>query len=99
MEDPFQLAAKIKLEFSAPTQVLVLVSAYHEPQMQEMVQATVIEKIIYYPISQTEKFIGLRHASILLVEDNEINQEVAKAILMDMGMRIDIADNGMKAVE
>ncbi len=35
---------------------------------------------------------------ILLVEDNEINQEIAKAILEEVGFEIDIADDGTDAV-
>jgi len=36
---------------------------------------------------------------ILLVEDNEINQEIAKAILEEAGFAIDLADDGSVAVE
>lgn len=36
---------------------------------------------------------------VLLVEDNEINQELAKAILEEFGFDIDIADNGKVALE
>ena len=36
---------------------------------------------------------------ILLVEDNEINQEIARAILEEAGMVIDTADDGTEAVE
>uniref|UniRef100_N2A8P7 Circadian input-output histidine kinase CikA n=1 Tax=Eubacterium plexicaudatum ASF492 TaxID=1235802 RepID=N2A8P7_9FIRM len=38
-------------------------------------------------------------ARILLVDDNEINQEVAKALLEPYGMRIDLASNGKVALE
>ena len=40
-----------------------------------------------------------RHARLLLVEDDEINQEVALAVLGDIGWRIDIANHGQEAVE
>ena len=36
---------------------------------------------------------------ILLVEDNELNQEIATAILEDEGLTIEVADNGKIAVE
>jgi two-component system sensor histidine kinase/response regulator len=36
---------------------------------------------------------------ILLVEDNEINQEIAKEILEDYGFMVDLADHGREAVE
>jgi signal transduction histidine kinase/CheY-like chemotaxis protein len=35
---------------------------------------------------------------ILLVEDNEINQEIAIALLQDMGATVDVADNGEKGL-
>lgn len=37
--------------------------------------------------------------SIILVEDNMINQEVAKTILQKKGFLVDIAANGMEAIE
>ena len=36
---------------------------------------------------------------ILLVEDNEINQEIAVALLQSLGMDVIVADNGKEAVE
>lgn len=38
-------------------------------------------------------------AHVLLVEDNEINQEVAAQLLRHKGMTVEIADNGEQAVE
>lgn len=40
-----------------------------------------------------------RHLRVLLAEDNEPNQRVAKAILRGAGYAIDIAGNGHKAIE
>ncbi len=40
-----------------------------------------------------------RGARILLVEDNEINQEVAQELLESVGLKIDIAAHGGKALE
>jgi len=39
---------------------------------------------------------GLR---VLLAEDNEINQQVAQELLESVGIRVAVADNGLKAVE
>lgn len=36
---------------------------------------------------------------ILLVEDNEINQEIARTILTEMGAEVDVANNGQEGVE
>lgn len=40
----------------------------------------------------------VRGARILLVEDNELNQEVACEILRDVGLIVDVANNGQEAV-
>jgi len=37
--------------------------------------------------------------SVLLVEDNMINQEIAKALLEGVNFKVDIADNGSQALE
>ncbi|AZN42381.1 hybrid sensor histidine kinase/response regulator [Paenibacillus albus] len=46
-----------------------------------------------------EKFAMLNAARVLLVEDNEINQHVARSILEETGVLVDIAENGKQAVE
>jgi CheY-like chemotaxis protein len=46
-----------------------------------------------------EDMAMLKGALILLVEDNELNQEVAGEILRDAGFFVDIADNGQIAVD
>lgn len=40
----------------------------------------------------------LQGASVLLVEDNDVNQLVARKILEQFGMRVDLAVNGRKAI-
>ena len=42
---------------------------------------------------------GLRGANVLLVEDNEINQQVAREILEGAGLTVNIANNGQEAVD
>ena len=44
-------------------------------------------------------FEAIRGARILLVEDNEINQQVATELLKDEGFFVSVADNGKIAVE
>lgn len=46
-----------------------------------------------------ERMKGGRGARLLLVEDNRTNQEVALAMLGQMGMQVDVADNGKQALE
>jgi len=48
--------------------------------------------------SITEKIQEFAGAKILLVEDNEINQEVATELLESMGLIVEIANNGKEAV-
>ncbi|MCI8648190.1 MAG: response regulator [Firmicutes bacterium] len=43
--------------------------------------------------------VNLRTGRILLTEDNELNQEIAKAILGDAGFSTEIAENGQIAVD
>ena len=42
---------------------------------------------------------GLRGAKVLLVEDNDVNQQVAFELLTDAGLVVTIAENGRVAVE
>ncbi|MCI8418292.1 MAG: response regulator [Lachnospiraceae bacterium] len=42
---------------------------------------------------------GLKGKHILLVEDNELNQEIAEEILSEVGFEVDTAENGRIAVE
>ncbi len=46
-----------------------------------------------------QRLAAIRGARILLVEDNEINQQVARELLQDAGFVIDVADNGEVALE
>jgi two-component system sensor histidine kinase/response regulator len=41
---------------------------------------------------------SIRGARVLLVEDNDINQIVATEILMEAGLRVDVAENGAVAI-
>jgi two-component system sensor histidine kinase/response regulator len=48
---------------------------------------------------KTEALQNIRGARILLVEDNEINQQVAREILEGAGLRVTLANNGQEAVD
>ena len=57
------------------------------------------EYIEHINMSQESKiFENINGAKILLVEDNEINQQVAKEMLEIEGLVVDVADNGKIAV-
>ena len=45
-----------------------------------------------------EKLEHIRGAKILLVEDNEINQQIARELLEQSGLNVEIAQNGQEAV-
>jgi two-component system, sensor histidine kinase and response regulator len=49
--------------------------------------------------SETEGLTSVRGANILLVEDNEINQQVARELLEGQGFFVDLAVNGKIGVE
>ena len=49
--------------------------------------------------SEQEKVLDFNGINILLVEDNEINQEVASMILKRVGINVEIANNGREAVD
>jgi PAS domain S-box-containing protein len=51
------------------------------------------------PSDAAEMLAAVRGARILLVEDNELNQEVATELLRDAGFVVDIAENGQAAIE
>jgi two-component system sensor histidine kinase/response regulator len=46
-----------------------------------------------------EKNADFKDKHILLVEDNELNREIAQEILREYGFRVDTAENGAVAVE
>jgi CheY-like chemotaxis protein len=46
-----------------------------------------------------EETLDFSNKKVLLVEDNEINQELVVELLKDTGMSIDIANNGLEALE
>ena len=49
--------------------------------------------------AKTHNSMSRKGAIILLVEDNEINQEVAKALLEDIGLVVHIANHGAEALQ
>jgi two-component system sensor histidine kinase/response regulator len=51
------------------------------------------------PSAFETRLAPLRGARLLIVEDNEINQQVAQELLTSAGFQVDIADNGEIAIE
>jgi CheY-like chemotaxis protein len=48
---------------------------------------------------QAADIAKLQNAHVLLVEDNEMNQELAMELLQNNGIRVDIANNGQEALD
>jgi two-component system sensor histidine kinase/response regulator len=57
------------------------------------------EKVYDAPIGSIRELSRLRDARVLLVEDNELNREVALGLLEDAHLLIDLAENGKVAVQ
>jgi two-component system sensor histidine kinase/response regulator len=51
------------------------------------------------PTVTQESLAGIKGARILLVEDNELNQDVATELLRDAGFVVDLAEDGQVALE
>jgi two-component system sensor histidine kinase/response regulator len=51
------------------------------------------------PKQDSESLAHIRGARVLLAEDNEINQQVARELLESVGLVVDIAGNGQEAVD
>jgi len=49
-------------------------------------------------VTPSERFEFEYQAKILLVEDNQINQEIAKEILEGAGLQVDVANDGLEAL-
>ncbi len=47
----------------------------------------------------TQKFHGLAGTKILVVEDNKINQDLAKGILEQQNFQVELANDGIQAIE
>ena len=60
---------------------------------------TVVLPVKRKPVSSTRPHVRLTHTRVLLAEDNEINREIALALLSSIGVQADIAENGRLAVD
>ena len=51
------------------------------------------------PLLADQRLGALRGARLLVVEDNDINQQVARELLVDAGFVVEVADNGQVALD
>ena len=64
----------------------------------ELADKTVQDKQFSCPKAE-KKHLDYSGKKVLLVEDNELNREIATEILKSLGMKVDYAADGMEAVE
>lgn len=57
------------------------------------------EKDKFNSIENSENTLEKRDYRLLLVEDNELNQEIATELLEEQGYKVEVADNGQLAVK
>jgi signal transduction histidine kinase/DNA-binding response OmpR family regulator/HPt (histidine-containing phosphotransfer) domain-containing protein len=107
---------------------IILVSAFHNPELRDKPGSEHIDAFLGKPVSPSHLFDAVMEvfghqvagvmrrrrsrgefdlstlapvqgANILLVEDNEINQQVASELLERARFRVDIANNGQEALD
>jgi signal transduction histidine kinase/DNA-binding response OmpR family regulator len=74
-----------------------------KPLRQHGLYAALVRALGMEPAPGEEQWDGLdpqrRPPHVLLVEDNQVNQEVGKGMLESLGCTVDLADNGLAAVD
>jgi PAS domain S-box-containing protein len=86
-----------------PSSDAFLVKPVQEPVLIEKITAILGAKVAG-PISELREMPGQPPAAlagrrVLLVEDNEINRDLATELLSDLGIHVTIAENGREGVE
>jgi CheY-like chemotaxis protein len=84
---------------------IVLVTAYGREEVMRQAEEVGLEGFLLKPVSPSMLFDAIMQAfgeavpeTRRLVEDNEINQQVAREILEGAGLKITLADDGQEAV-
>ena len=72
-----------------------------QPLTRQTLLSQLREHVMHQPRLQVvnEQQAPLQHADILLVEDNPVNQMVAKGMLLKLGCRVSLAENGEEALQ
>ena len=82
-----EISAKSEIGKGSEFDFYILTSAFQDKDYDEIDENLVV--------LNSQRYDGF---NILLVEDNEINQEIAKAVLEEMGCAVDLADNGEEGI-
>lgn len=61
--------------------------------------ASVLESGLPTAPEVLQRMQAVKGMHVLVVEDNEINQEISKALLEEYGIIVDLADNGLQSIE
>ena len=97
-EEVMQQAEKLNLEgfLLKPVSASMLFDAIMQA-FGEAVPET--SRVVQRHEQEAEALKHIRGAHVLLVEDNEINQQVAREILEGAGLSVSLANNGQEAIE
>ncbi len=91
---------KLKREIRSRWSPFVLRHPFSPMKFQEFISGVIGSGEEQQSSSESEQELEcVFEGTVLLVEDNEINQMVANDMLEDMGLSVDVADNGALAVE
>ncbi len=96
VDDADQLReAGFKTVLATPMDKIVLFNALHAVAAEDVAQRNVARLIDYYPRTERSE----RSLSILVAEDNPVNQKVVSKILERAGHQVQIVNNGEEAIE
>jgi PAS domain S-box-containing protein len=87
---------QIDLFLSKPLTSATLMEGFKKLFINETIKTVKEERVLS---QNNENLHALKGARILLVEDNEINQQVAQELLQNRGIRVIIAGDGQQALD
>jgi two-component system, sensor histidine kinase and response regulator len=100
-DEPLMWRQAREAHFHAVLVKPVTASALHDAVMQVLRPLGAQIDLAPAGPGQAEQVLRQRHRGqrVLLAEDNPVNQEVAEALLLAVGLVVEVADNGERAVE
>ncbi len=94
--------AGVAIQESQANRALMLFKPARQAELHELIAQVAAGDFIYQPFNNkhgtaTQRVNTLK-GRVLLAEDNPVNQEVAKAMLQNMGLDMTLANNGQEAL-